>query len=298
MLMMPPALATKSGVQRIPRACSSVGDVVRGELVVRGAGDRAAAQRRAPVARRARRPARTARPGRRRPRSASAGSAHAAPSSSASARFAGDDVGEHELGAGRREQRARARRRRARGRSPRSSGRRGRPCPRSPRTSRGSRPPRRAPSTGSGRPSRRAPPRGPRRGRPLRDHRHVAVGRADVLRRDVAAAERGDGVAEVEQRVAAARLVERRARRAGSMITPLPPPSGRPAAADLNVIARESRRASRTPRARVLVAPHAAAAQRRAAPRGVHGDGAVEAGARARGGRAAPRGRAFRDGSR
>ncbi len=33
---------------------------------------------------------------------------------------------------------------------------------------------------------------------------------------------------------------------AGSMITPLPPPSGRPATADLNVIARESRSASRT----------------------------------------------------
>ena len=31
---------------------------------------------------------------------------------------------------------------------------------------------------------------------------------------------------------------------AGSMITPLPPPSGRPATADLNVIARERRTAS------------------------------------------------------
>ena len=30
------------------------------------------------------------------------------------------------------------------------------------------------------------------------------------------------------------------------MITPLPPPSGRPATADLKVIARESRSASRT----------------------------------------------------
>ena len=33
---------------------------------------------------------------------------------------------------------------------------------------------------------------------------------------------------------------------AGSMITPLPPPSGSPATADLKVIARERRRASRT----------------------------------------------------
>ena len=45
MLMIPPALQTKSGAQRMPRSASALGERVVGELVVRGAGDRLAAQR-------------------------------------------------------------------------------------------------------------------------------------------------------------------------------------------------------------------------------------------------------------
>ena len=46
MLMIPPALATKSGAQRMPARGEQLGDGVVGELVVRRAGDRAAAQAR------------------------------------------------------------------------------------------------------------------------------------------------------------------------------------------------------------------------------------------------------------
>ena len=114
---------------------------------------------------------------------------------------------------------------------------------------------------------------------PLRDHGHVAVGGADVLRRDVAAAERVDGVAEVEQRVAPALAVERRV--AG------PEHDHALAAAQREAgggrlerhRARQPQRVAE-PRARVLVAPHAAAAERRAARGRVDRDGAVEAGAR------------------
>ena len=129
MLMMPPALATKSGAQRIPRSCSSCGDrrPTRAGCWPRRPPRGSAAA--APWRGRARRPARTAR--RRRPRRAALRRARPrrAPSSSASARLAGVDVGEHERGAGGRRARARARRRRGRARSPRRCGRRGRRVP-------------------------------------------------------------------------------------------------------------------------------------------------------------------------
>ena len=112
--------------------------------------------------------------------------------------------------------------------------------------------------------------------RRLGDHGHVAVGRADVLGGHVGAAERVDGVAEVQQQVAA--LVAR-----GHGVP------GREHDHALAAAEREpghggleghrARQAQRVADrgARVAVGPHAAAAERRAARRRVDGDDRVEA---------------------
>ncbi len=65
------------------------------------------------------------------------------------------------------------------------------------------------------------------------------------------------------------------------MITPLPPPSRRSATAALNVIARESRSASRSADASIVVGPHSAAPERRPPDGRVDGDDRVETRARA-----------------
>ena len=76
--------------------------------------------------------------------------------------------------------------------------------------------------------------------RPRADQPHVGGLGADVLGRDVHAAEQLDAVGQVQQRRPRGPLP-------GSIaITPLPPPSGSPAAADLKVMPRDSRSASRT----------------------------------------------------
>ena len=79
--------------------------------------------------------------------------------------------------------------------------------------------------------------------RALRDHDHVGRGRADVLRGDVGAIEDFDRVGEVEQHVVPQRPAGAAA--GAAQITPLPPPTGTPAAAALKVIARASLSASR-----------------------------------------------------
>ena len=110
----------------------------------------------------------------------------------------------------------------------------------------------------------------------LGDHGHVAVGGADVLGRHVGAAERADGVAEVQQHVAAVVAGGRRV-------------AGREHDHALAAAEREpghggleghrARQAQRVADrgARVAVGPHAAAAERRAAGRRVDGDDRVEA---------------------
>ena len=231
--MMPPALATKSGAHRTPAAREQVGHRLVGELVVGRAGDHRRLQR-----------------------------GHRLVVEDAAQRARREDVdgGEQRLARARPSARRAARRRRACAASmsatssfaPRRASSRASAqadVRRGPTTAtlrpfsdvraegaldRGqrSRPRRRARSRGSGRPSRRGRARGPVTcGVPRGDDRHVARRRPDVLGGDVAAAERVDRVGEVEQR--------RRARArpcggpSGSMITPLPPPSGRPATADL-----------------------------------------------------------------
>ena len=87
MLTMPPALATKSGAHRIPRSASRSADRLGGELVVGGAGDRAAAQLRGRSRRRARRRARTARRRRRRRSAPARGRSTARRGASASSRL-------------------------------------------------------------------------------------------------------------------------------------------------------------------------------------------------------------------
>ena len=115
MLMMPPALATKSGAHRIPRAASSSATVVGRELVVGRAGDRAAAQGGDGLvvehaAERARR------------EHVDLGAQRGVGVDPVGAELVGEralalvDVGDHEPRAGRGERCARARRRRGRGR--------------------------------------------------------------------------------------------------------------------------------------------------------------------------------------
>ena len=109
----------------------------------------------------------------------------------------------------------------------------------------------------------------------LRDHRHVGVGGPDVLGGPVAPAEDVDGVAEVQQRGAAQLALQRRlAERAHDHAL---------AAALRQVRDRglEGHRARQAQRvgdgvARVGVAPHAAAAERRPARGRVHGDDRVQ----------------------
>ena len=244
MLMIPPALQTKSGAHRIPRSASAASSESSASWLLaapaialqRSAGTVSslstppsahgatrstsaviALERVRPVARRARRPARawTGRRRRRRaPRRPRAASRASRPPTLPSP--------------------ITAIRRPSRSSVPnaRSQRRRG-PRPRSP-----------APSTGSGRRSRSA--------RPVTclvrvgDDLHVRLAGADVLGGQVVAAERLDGVAEVLQHGLAALRRRARASSGRSMITPLPPPSGRPATAALKVIARDSRSTSRT----------------------------------------------------
>ena len=196
MLMMPPALTTKSGAQRIPRAASSSATARRSR-----AGcwrrRRSPRQRSRPIVVGGRRPARTARARRRSRSSASSGSTQRAPSPRRARACAGRC----------RRRRARAppwaqasarRRRRGRGRGRRRAPLEGLAAERALAGDARSRSRRRSPSTGWGRPSRR-PAREPGHvARASRDHACRGRG-ADVLGRQVAAAERVDGVAEVAQ---------------------------------------------------------------------------------------------------
>ena len=210
MLMMPPALATKSGAQRMPRACRSAASSSEASWLFaapatarqRSAGHGVVVEHAAERARRDDVDLGAQRLGGLRPGGAELVGERAP---------GRGDVGRRRAARRRRRGRGPARRRRGRGRSPRRCARRGPACPTGARRRRGSPSRRRARSTGSGRPE---PPRsGARPGdvlRPLGDHRHVLVGRPDVLRGDVAPVELRDAVAEVEQRVAAPGGCQRR----------------------------------------------------------------------------------------
>ena len=274
---MPPALATKSGAHRISRSSSCWATASDGELVVGRAGDRAAAQgghrlgvehgaeraRREHVdvgARGRRRGRSTRRRARRRARACSASTSATTSRAPAAAR-------------------------------PRASA-----PPTRPRPDDGDRAPvevERAPDALAGDADRLLDAeRGPRArvaGAAALDGEAgdvgvrsaitvmSGVGGPDVLGGPVAPVEDVDGVAEVQQRGAPRRSPASGGSPSGRMITPLPPPCGRSATAALKVIARDSRSASAHRVARVGVAPHAAAAERRAARGRVHGDDRVEA---------------------
>ena len=191
MLMIPPALATKSGAHRMSARREQVGHRLVGQLVVGRAGDDRQRSRGHRLVGRGRRPARTARARRPRRSSARSGRAQRAPSASASRRLRPVDVGHDQPSAPARAQQL------GQPRSP--------TCP-SPttatlrpsqrrwcRTPARSRPgsPTSTPSAVNGLGS----PEPPRRasspatcGVPLGDHGHVAARRADVLGGDVAAA--------------------------------------------------------------------------------------------------------------
>ena len=278
MLTMPPALATKSGDPEDPALGEQLADRVGGELVVGGAGDRAAAQlRHGLVVEHAAERARGEHVdvgGQR----ACAGRSTRAPSRSASSRRLLVDVGER---------RASRRPRRA----ARPAGRRRWPTPdhgdaaalerRRCRSAR-SQATRIAASTPSAVHGLGSPDPPLSTARPvtwlghLGDHPHVGLGRADVLGGEVGAVERLDGVAEVEQHGAAASPV-------GGAV-----PGGQHdhalAAAEREAgdggleghRAREPQRVAHR-RARVGVGPHPAAAQRRPARGRVHRDDRVEA---------------------
>src|SRR3954468_5085793 len=105
------------------------------------------------------------------------------------------------------------------------------------------------------------------------DHRHVARRRADVLGRDVRAADRLDGLAEVEQEVAA-RAALRRPVAEHDHALAAPERQAR-ARRLVGHRAREPEHVRDTGGA-VVVAPHPAPAEARPADRRVHGDGAVQ----------------------
>ena len=131
---------------------------------------------------------------------------------------------------------------------------------------------RRAPSTGSGRPSRRGGARGPVTCLVRSAIVSMSLRRgADVLGGDVPAAELLDGVAEVAQR----RLAALRASTGpGEHDHALA--AAQRQAGDGGLVGHRAREPQRVAHrgAGVVVAPHAAAAQRRAARGGVHGDDA------------------------
>ena len=245
---MPPALATKSGAQRISRSASCDGDRVGGELVVGRAGDRRGSAAAGTVS-----------------SSSTPPSAHGASTStsavsaaSGSVQRGAELVGERALAV---VDVGDARARRPASASSRASLPPTRPSPttatraagqrRSCRTRARRRPriahwtPSAVHGLGSPEPPRLDGQAGDVVGR-LGDHRHVAVGGADVLGGHVARRRARRPC----RRSPAARRGARRPRAAacpaGSMITPLPPPSGSPATADLKVIARDRRSASRT----------------------------------------------------
>ena len=245
MLMMPPALQTKSGAQRMPRAASSSLERVVGELVVGGAGDRAAAQR---------------------------GHGLVVEHAAERARREDVDVGGHRRLAGRSSARRAGRRARAcAGRCRRAR------APRRPRRAARRAGRRRCPSADHGDAAALedvlpksalaghadrdlAAERGPRARvaraaalgrepgdvrRRLGDRLHVGLGGADVLGGEVGAVERLRRCRRSRAARSGAARPPGRPRPSRSMITPLPPPSGRPATADLKVIARERRSTSR-----------------------------------------------------
>jgi hypothetical protein len=109
--------------------------------------------------------------------------------------------------------------------------------------------------------------------RRLGDHGHVAGGRADVLGGDVRAVHRVDGLAEVEQDVAARAALRRAVAEHDHALAAAErePGAGR-------LVGHRPREAERVgdPGGAVVVAPHATAAQARAADRRVDGDDAEE----------------------
>ena len=246
MLMIPPALATKSGVQRMPRACSCVGDRVGGELVVRRAGDRAAAQLAARSSSSSRPPSAHGATTSTSARSASSGSTHAGAELLGERALARRDVGER---------RATRRRRPA----PRASAPPTWPSPITAmlRPARSSVPQTRSHVTriavstpsavhGLGSPE---PPRSSASPATWSVCSAITVmsasRRADVLGGDVARRRAGRRVSPKSSSASRRAPASGGGAPAGSMITPLPPPSGSPATADLDVIARDSRSASR-----------------------------------------------------
>ena len=277
MLMMPPALATKSGAQRMPRAASSAAMSSAASWLF--AAPAIAPQRSAgavswsstpPSAQGATRSTSAV--------SASCGPAQSASSSRARSRLVGSTSASSERRPRRGEpagQRA-ADVAEAEDRDP-ASGQVGRAEHPLARHADGGLHPQRGPRARIARAA--AVEREPGDvARALRDDREVLVGRPHVLGGDVAPAELVDGVAEVEQHVAAPRGVERRPVAAEH--------DHALAAAEREV--RDRRLERHRPReaqrvahrgARVGVSPDPAAAQRRPARRRVHGDDGVEPGA-------------------
>ncbi len=231
---MPPALATKSGAHRTPRArrrsaTPSAASWLFAAPATTGA-CAGAGPSRGPGPRRAR----TA-PGRRPRRAAPRrGSSRSRRDARASRALALVDVGHDEPGARVGQELGEPQADVARGRRPR----RARPArsslpSRAPPPSPGSRRGRRAPCRGSGRPTRRAS-----RERPQtcavasRDDRHVRGRGADVLGRDVRG-RRGARRSSPKSRSASRRRSASSSVPGGRTMTPLPPPRGRPATADL-----------------------------------------------------------------
>ena len=269
--MMPPALATKSGAQRMPRSAQRGVERVVGELVVGGAGDRLAAQRGDGLVVEHRRRARTAR-GRRRRRSArDAGRSTPRRARSASARLLWSMSATTSSA------------------PPSCSSSASRP-PTLPR-----------PITATCGPSRSAVPKARSQVARIGDlaaergPRARVAGAARTARpvtcwvRSAITSMSGSDGADVLGGEVVARRAPRRCRRSPaatasrrsaasvgssgrSMITPLPPPSGSPATAALKVIARERRSDVAHRGARVVVGPHPAAAERGPAGGRVHRD--------------------------
>ena len=107
--------------------------------------------------------------------------------------------------------------------------------------------------------------------RALRDHLHVGLAGADVLRGEVVPAERLDGVAEVLQDGLTA-LGRERGSSGGSMITPLPPPEREPGHGGLEGHRPREPQDVAHRGASVAVGPHPAAAERGPAGGRVHRD--------------------------
>ena len=246
MLMMPPALATKSGAQRTPRAASRSAIASSASWLFAAPATIGHLQRGRPSRGRGRRPARTGAKTSALGVSAVPASTQRAPSRSASSRLRGSMSATTSFAPAFAQQLRQRARRRARGRSRR-------PCGPSRSAAPSSRSQRRADRALDA--ERRPRARVARAAAPAREAGDVlrALGDRppcrladvpDVLGGDVRAAERVDRVGEVAQRRLAARAASSGVA-GGSMITPLPPPSGRPATADLKVIARDSRSASR-----------------------------------------------------